>query len=152
MAKSKSLMLKLRQFFIVLLWVLFITPISSYAQQKPFGDMVVECLAKMKAQPESPDFKKQMDLCERYVTTDIKLWAWHKCVGIEANRLDDHISTASDIAMAVSSSCEKEYIEYLDILNVSAETKQLIKNDRIQATKEVATKLVLIMRADKKRK
>ena len=144
--------IKLPIVFTLFITYLLVSIGVSYAQQRPFGDMVIECLAKMKAQPGSPEFNKQSDLCEKYVTTDIKLAAWHKCIAIEANRLDDRISTASDIASAVSLSCEKEFNEYLDTLNVSAEVKRLAIRDRAQATKDVAIKLILIMRASKKTK
>lgn len=139
---------KLKQFFIVLLWVLFITPIHTYAQQKPFGDMVVECLAKMKAQPESQQFKNQMNLCENQVNTLIKKEAWYKCIASEIKYMDDKISPASNIADATSGLCKTEFDAIVDSLNVSNREKQDTKDRRIEATKSVALQLTLIIRAN----
>ena len=128
--------------------ILLFVPVLSAAQPKNFGDRVVECLASMRADKDSPEFDRQISQCERRTQIEIKKDEWHQCIAKETSKLDDKISPASDIALAVSSSCEVEFNAYLDTVTVSQQTKQNLKADRARATQDVAIKIVLLQRAE----
>lgn len=76
--------------------------------------------------------------------------AWHVCIAKEAIKLDDGISPASDIASALQVMCEKEHSAMLDRMTVSPETRYRLSQDRIANTKEVAIRLVLQIRAERR--
>lgn len=133
---------------IFLLAALVIPPAAVSQQQRPFGDRVVDCLVEMKVNSDSPDFSSKLNICERRVSLEVRKEDWHRCIAKEASKLDDHISPASDIAQAVSSMCEAEFDAFLDGMTLSPQLRQSARADRIQTTKEVAVKIVLMLRAE----
>ena len=130
---------------ILFLFLTVCAPLQAQTQ-KLFGDHVVECLAAMNADKESSEFNNQIKRCERRVEIEIKKDEWHLCISKETAKLDDGISPASDIARAVSSSCETEFDAFLDSLSLSAQTKHTLRSDRSNATENVAIKIVLMQR------
>jgi hypothetical protein len=75
---------------------------------------------------------------------------WHLCIAIEANRIDDTTSPASDIATALQSTCESAYVRYLDQMTLNQQMRQQFLAQRLATTKEVATTMVLKLRAKRR--
>lgn len=71
---------------------------------------------------------------------------WQGCLAAAIREVDDHISTASDVATAVQNRCQAEYDQLNRSFNFSPEMMRLLNEERFSRTKEVATILVLEVR------
>ena len=77
---------------------------------------------------------------------------WHGCLARAIREVDDHISPASDIATGVQSQCQAEYDALTNSFKFSPDVVQRINEDRYVRTRELATKLVLQVRAADRKK
>lgn len=72
---------------------------------------------------------------------------WQGCLVSAIRELDDHISTASDIAAGVQNSCRAEYDSMTRSFNFPPEINRRLDEERTARTKELAMILVLRVRA-----
>ena len=119
---------------------------------EPHGERIVRCLAEHKVVPDAPDFKQQVEWCERILKGDDAKTAWQVCVSRAVAAMDDRVSPASDIATAIADQCGQEHDAMLDAMTLAPETRYLLYSERIKTTKELAIKLVLMQRAEANRR
>lgn len=76
--------------------------------------------------------------------------AWQVCLMKEVIRLDDGVSPISDIGSALQMSCEREYKSMVALAPMSMEEKQLSLQEGPSATKDVAMRMTLDVRAKRR--
>lgn len=122
-----------------------------------FGDEVVRCLVSKGVHADAPDFNAASKVCEQEVDlarrrdqqAELRN-VWNRCLAKEIAAIDDGVSSASDIATAVQSYCEKEYSATVDAAFPSSpKMRSMAEQDRFKTTKEAATTIVLLVRAAK---
>lgn len=73
---------------------------------------------------------------------------WRQCVLAQIRAGDDRVSTASQIAMRVETSCEPEYVAYLDALRLGDKARHAMVLSRLRLTQATAIPLVSRHRAE----
>jgi hypothetical protein len=118
-----------------------------------FGDQVVACMVSKGVTKAGPAFDAARPGCEREVerarritAIDDAKTAWQVCVMKQIAKIDDGISTASDVATAVQDDCEPEHEVLLGSTSLSDQVKALQRDSRRAATKELAISLVFKVR------
>ena len=100
--------------------------LSAFAQQKIFGDQVVECAAKYRLPVDSPRLHEVFEICEKEVSRNqlnarpdsVTLGeVFTNCLAESSALLDDLISSAFDIARAVAAECQMKWLAVLKTSN-----------------------------------
>lgn len=110
------------------IWVVLFCFISlaAFAQQKVFGDQVVECAAKHRLPADSPRLQEVFEICEKEVSrnqleagpnsaTSVEVFT--KCLAESSALIDGLISPTSDIAQAVAAECQMKWLAVLKSSN-----------------------------------
>ena len=132
---------------------LIVSTVSTSASAANFGDEVADCLVRRGVTQAGPAFDAARPGCEREVERSRRVaqiedakTAWQICVMKQIAKIDDGISTASDVATAVQGDCEQEYETFLNSVSLSAQVRAEQWGLRRATTKELATSLVFKVR------